>query len=288
MLLATMGKGGAGKSVVTGTLARVLARRGRRVLVLDSDPLPGITYSLGAQPPEEAPLTAAVEPGTNRRWKYVDGVGAVRAVQRYATDAPDGVRVLQIPKTSRENVAQQDAAVNAFYMTVQRLQRAEAFREWVILGDLPAGARQIALGWAPYAEHVLLVVEPTWQSMLTARRIARVAALAEPSPRVSLVVSKATGEGDERAVSDVLRLPVLEVVPADEDVREAERAGVAVLDYAPECAAVRAIERLADRLEAAHGPRAMPKGAAPPTPCGCGAPPRERRRSSRPASPAGR
>lgn len=285
MLLATVGKGGAGKSVLTGTLARVLARRGRRVLVLDSDPLPGITYSLGAQPPDEAPLTAAVERGDNRRWKYVEGVGAVRAVQRYATDAPDRVRVLQIPKTSRANLARQDAAVNAFYMTVQRLRRAEAFRDWVILGDLPAGPRQIALGWATYAEHVLLVVEPTWQSMLTARRIARVAARAEPQPRVSLVVSKATCDEDERRVSDFLALPVLATVPVDEDVRAAERAGVAVLDHAPECAAVRAIERLADRLEAAHGPRAMPEGAPPPAPCGCGAPPRPRRRASKSAPP---
>jgi cellulose biosynthesis protein BcsQ len=35
--LATAGKGGAGKSVLAGTLARILARRGHRVLAVDSD-----------------------------------------------------------------------------------------------------------------------------------------------------------------------------------------------------------------------------------------------------------
>ncbi len=32
-----VGKGGAGKSVISGTMARVLARDGNRVLALDSD-----------------------------------------------------------------------------------------------------------------------------------------------------------------------------------------------------------------------------------------------------------
>lgn len=284
MLLAVVGKGGAGKSLLSGTLARVLARRGRRVLALDSDSMPGISFSLGALPPEAPPLTAAVELGADRRWRYVKGMGAVRAVQRCATEAPDGVRLLQVGKTSRDGPAQREASVNAFYMTVHRLEHAAAFRDWVIVGDLPAGVRQVALDWAPYADHFLLVVEPTWQSMLTARRLKRIAAGARPAARVSLVVNKAIDPGDARRVSDFLGLPALQVVPVDEDVRAAERHGVAVLDSAPSCAAVRAIERLADRLEASSASRSAPEGPAPPMPCGCGAPPRPTRRGAQEAA----
>ncbi|MDP8932341.1 MAG: AAA family ATPase, partial [Actinomycetota bacterium] len=42
MRVAFVGKGGSGKSALAGTLARALARRGESVLVLDSDPMPGL------------------------------------------------------------------------------------------------------------------------------------------------------------------------------------------------------------------------------------------------------
>ncbi len=45
-----VGKGGAGKSVIAGTIARLAARDGARVLALDSDPLPGLSLSLGSGP----------------------------------------------------------------------------------------------------------------------------------------------------------------------------------------------------------------------------------------------
>ena len=50
MRLAIVGKGGAGKSAICGTLARTLARRGHRVLALDVDRLPGLALSLGLAP----------------------------------------------------------------------------------------------------------------------------------------------------------------------------------------------------------------------------------------------
>ena len=249
MRIAVVGKGGAGKSVITATLARTLARRGRRVLALDSDPLPGLSYSLGVDPPDEPPLLAATERREDRRWHFVRGIGPARAVQRFSIDAPDGVRLLQIGKTTREGMAPVLGATQAFYMTIHGLDRVAHLRDWVVVGDLPAGPRQVAFEWAPYARHFLLVVEPTWQSMLTSRRIARLVATTHPDAEVSLIVNKSTGPRDEEQVAKVLGLPVLQAVPVDEGVRSAELAGAALLDHAPDSAAVRAIEALAGRLE---------------------------------------
>jgi Flp pilus assembly CpaE family ATPase len=86
--------------------------------------------------------------------------------------------------------------------------------------------------------------------MMTARRIRRIASGARPGARISLAVNKSRDEGDAARVGTFLELPVLEVVPADEGIRRAERAGVAPLDHAPDSPAVAAIERLAARLEA--------------------------------------
>jgi len=247
--LAVVGKGGAGKSVVAGTLARCIARRGRRVLALDSDTLPGLAFTIGADAPPVPPLNAAAERGEDRRWRFVAGVGPVRAVQRYTTDAPDGIRLLQLGKTGREGQAPFMAATNAFFMTVHGLDRARSLREWAFIGDLPAGPRQIAFGWAPYARRLLLVVEPTWQSMLTARRVGRIARARELDIDLWLVVNKAAGSADARRVGDFLDLPVRATVPHDEAVRDAERAGAALIDHAPTCPTVVVIEDLAEQLE---------------------------------------
>jgi len=250
MRIAVVGKGGAGKSVVSANLARLLARRGHRVLALDSDTLPGLSLSLGADVPAEPPLNDAAEQNEKGRWRLKPGIGPVRAVQRFSTAAPDGVRLLQIGKTDRRGLAANRASHNAFYQVIHRLDDAASLRDWVILGDLPAGARQTAFDWAPYAERFLLVVEPTWQSMLTARRITRVAASMREGAQFSLVVNKAAQAGDAERVQEFLGLAAIAVVPVDDDVRSAERAGVALLDHAPDSAAVRAIELLAHALDA--------------------------------------
>ncbi len=250
MRLAVVGKGGAGKSLVAGTLARLLARRGRRVLALDSDPVPGLAFSLGAEAPAAPPLEAAVRRGADMRWRFVDGVGPVRAVQRYSTPAPDGVRLLQAGKSGPRGRPPLMGAINAFWMTVHGLGSAPALRDWVLVGDLPAGSYQAAYDWAPYAERFVLVAEPTWQSLLTARRIARIVTSARPGVGVSLVVNKVSGPDDAPRVGAFLGLPVLAALPFDEGVRTAELQGVALLDVAPDGPVVRAIEQLTERLAA--------------------------------------
>jgi len=47
MKLAVAGKGGSGKTSVSGTMARLLARRGHRVLAIDGDSNPNLALTLG-------------------------------------------------------------------------------------------------------------------------------------------------------------------------------------------------------------------------------------------------
>jgi CO dehydrogenase maturation factor len=48
--LAVAGKGGSGKTSISGTLARVLARGGNRVLAIDGDSNPNLALTLGIPP----------------------------------------------------------------------------------------------------------------------------------------------------------------------------------------------------------------------------------------------
>ena len=47
MKLVIAGKGGSGKTSISGTMARVLARDGRRVLAIDGDSNPNLALTLG-------------------------------------------------------------------------------------------------------------------------------------------------------------------------------------------------------------------------------------------------
>lgn len=246
--IAVAGKGGAGKSLVAGTLARLLAREGRRVLVLDSDTAPGVSFSLGADPPDDPPLRIAVRRDDGGRWRFAAGFGPVRAVQRCSVAAPEGVRLLSLGKTGPAGVAALAAPTNAFHLTVHGLERSASLREWALVGDLPAGPRQIAFDWAPYARTLLLVVEPTAQSMLTARRIRRIALARRPATEVALAVNKSAGPADARRVSRFLELPVAAHLPLDDTVHTAERAGRPLLDHAPGSPVVGVLEALAHRL----------------------------------------
>jgi len=229
-------------------MARVLARDGSRVLALDSDLLPGLSLSLGAGPdPAQPPLREAAEKDEDGRWRLKKGIGPVRAVRRYATDAPDGIRLLSCGKTPREGLEPIMGSVNAFYRVVHRLEGARTFDDWALVGDLPAGPRQVAFGWAPYAETFVAVVQPTAQSALAARRVVRVARMREGA-RAVFVANRVTGPADVRHVEELVGESVLAAVPADEGVARAERLGIAPIDHAPGSPAVAEIERLVAAL----------------------------------------
>ena len=244
--IVVVGKGGAGKSVVAATMARILARRGRRVLALDTDTVPGLALSLGAASAYPPPLAGAVEQADAGSWRLKEGIGPVRAVQRFSTPAPDGVRVLEIGDHPASGVGSVTPSVQAFYQVIHGLPEAKALRAWTMIGDHPAGPRQTAHDWAPYADTLLVVAEPTWKSALTARRLAELAS--EREAAAFAVATKVTSSGDAKRVAEIVGLPVVATIPADEAVLESDRLGIALVDHAPPCAAVRAIERLVDGL----------------------------------------
>jgi CO dehydrogenase maturation factor len=58
MKLAVAGKGGAGKTTIAGTLARVMAERGHRVVAIDDDSNPNLALTVGVDRGAAAGLAA--------------------------------------------------------------------------------------------------------------------------------------------------------------------------------------------------------------------------------------
>ncbi len=122
--------------------------------------------------------------------------------------------------------------------------------EDVCILDTEASPEHLARGTARYADAMLAVVEPYYKSLETGRRMA-VLARDLGLERVALVANKIRDDRDLAAVQEFAQANGLEiagVIPFDEEMPEAERAGIAPLDHAPEAAAVTAIGELAHRV----------------------------------------
>src|SRR5579864_2769082 len=83
MRIAIAGKGGAGKTTIAATLARVLARRGYAVTALDDDPNPNLAIALGVPRDsvarlERLPEEVLEERSDARGEREPDGVGLLR------------------------------------------------------------------------------------------------------------------------------------------------------------------------------------------------------------------
>ncbi len=244
MRVAFVGKGGSGKSALAGIFARELARRGEEVLVLDSDPMPGLAFSIGVDATDAGIPDEAVEenPDQGPRYRLREGLTAEEAVERYAAIGPDGVRVLQFGKL-RGHIAPFVPSQFAFRQIIRELPAGR----WHIVGDLPGGTRQPFLGWGDYARTMLVVVEPSAKSLLSARRLARLA-LTENAPQVVAVANKVRGPRDAAHVAERSGLQIAAVVPYDEQFAEAERRGVPPIEHAPHSAAVQAVQSLVEWL----------------------------------------
>lgn len=241
MRLAFVGKGGSGKSTIVGAFARQLARTGDRTLVLDSDVMPGLAASLGIDVgddpiPDEA-VTARED--DDRRFRLRDGLTAEQAVAVYAHRGPDGVLLLQMGKLRHGGAWTLAASQHAYRQIVRELPHDG----WHLVGDLPGGTRQPFMGWAGFADTIVAIVEPTVKSFVTARRLARLADMPD-GPAVVAIANKVAGGDDVERIGAEVGLRVVGAVPDDASVRAADRAGVALVDHAPDSPAVMAISSI--------------------------------------------
>ena len=96
MKIAVAGKGGVGKTTVSGTVARALAQRGQDVIALDADVNPMLGISLGLGPEETDRLVAARQALDAGELDHEPTAAGL--VETFGADAPDGVRLVVVSR----------------------------------------------------------------------------------------------------------------------------------------------------------------------------------------------
>lgn len=248
MKLAIAGKGGSGKTSISGTMARSLGRSGYQVLAIDGDSNPNLALTLGVDPGlmDDVPT---LPPDLIRRSS--DGIELTRPFEEVAAShglaAPDGVSLLVMALPQHADTG----CLCSMHATVRTLIEAAPTgdRDMTIL-DTEASPEHLSRGTAKYADAMLAVVEPYFKSLETGRRMA---ALARDLglEDVKLVANKVRDERELEAVrefADAHEIEVAGVVPFDDQMRQAERASKSPLDFDPEAPAVLAIGELAEKI----------------------------------------
>lgn len=237
MKLVVAGKGGVGKTTVSGTVARAMARAGHEVVALDADGNPMLGVSLGVGPEEADRLVAvrqALDEGDVDHEPTVEGM-----VDTFGSDAPDSVRLVVASRIDRPDPGCPCCGVSAN----QLLQELEGAGR-VVLADLEAGLGTI-FRMGEDADVILVVANPTTKALEVARRAVEVAA---GKARIIVVANRVRDDGDVEAVRAVAGEHEVIAVPEDPDIARADRDGVAPIDLAPDAPAVRTLIELADRL----------------------------------------
>ena len=118
--------------------------------------------------------------------------------------------------------------------------------------DMEAGLEHLSRGTTRSSDTMLVVAEPYFKSLETARRAYELAKELG-IPRVFVVANKSRGPRDEEAIRTFCErnhLDLLAAVSFDETVLEAELGGAAVLDVNAQTSSVVQIQRLADLIAA--------------------------------------
>ncbi|MFW9831611.1 MAG: ArsA-related P-loop ATPase [Candidatus Thorarchaeota archaeon] len=258
MKLAVAGKGGVGKTLVAGTLARFLGREQIRVLAVDADPTPTLATTLGI-PPEIAekiiPLTEndkLVQERTGMDKQTYGGMFKLNPhvsdlAEKFGVQGPDNVTLL-IAGTVTIGGAGCMCPAGALLKALIRhliIGSDEAF-----VMDLEAGIENLGRGTTRGMDALIVVVEPGQTSLSTVGRIKKLAKDISVDT-VFAVANKVMDETDQQAIETTLQklqIPLLISIPFDRAIRQANLEGKAPLDYAPEAPAVKAIHALIPEL----------------------------------------
>jgi CO dehydrogenase maturation factor len=234
MKIAVSGKGGVGKSTIAAAISLTLAGRGQKVLALDADPDANLASALGIPASVKiSPVSAEMKLIEERTGVTVNEYGKVFKLNPEVSDIAEkfavnhnGVSLVTIGAANKGG-AGCACPENAFIKTL--VMDLVLYKGETLVMDMEAGIEHLGRSTAMGVDVLVVVVEPGQRSIDCANTIIKMGAEIGLN-RYILVGNKIVSSDDKKYIFEQLGKPDMIFMPYSNNIREADRDGVSVLD----------------------------------------------------------
>ena len=268
MKIATVGKGGSGKTTIAGTLARFFSKNGHKVLAIDGDPNPNLALTLGMSR-NDADEINYIPPSIMEMVKDDDGslklvmsVTKKEFLSTFAASAPENIDLIVMGKPA-DGSAGSGCMCSSHRAIRGVITEMSDYGEFTIT-DMEAGLEHLKRGTAANVDTMLVVIEPYYRSLEAGERTASLAKELE-IPNIFMVANKVKTDADKAAIDQFCQkhdLPIIGYIPLEEKFMEAERQEKAPIDFDSKSPGAKAIYnislKLAELGTRTHPPKPIP------------------------------
>lgn len=233
--IAIAGKGGVGKSTVVALLANAMSGAGHRVLVLDSDESnPGLQRLLGFDSLQAKPLLdllerfSSAENKAETEWLNRDEIHSKDIPGEYILER-DGLKFLMVGKIEDPFQGCACSMADVARMFIQKLALED---KEVVLIDMEAGVESFGRGMERGVDTVLIIVEPSFESLALAEKVSYMAEGIGVN-RIRAVLNKIPSASIEKKIKEELekrKIKTAGTIYLDAKISEAGLVGEAIPD----------------------------------------------------------
>jgi CO dehydrogenase maturation factor len=232
--VAVCGKGGVGKSTITVLLANTLIKKGFSVLVLDTDESnPGLSrmFGFGEEPQPLITLLSRFSSGDSSpdsEWLQREKITISEIPSEYILSRGE-LKFIMVGKILDPF---QGCACSMADMTRDLMGKLNVGEKEVVLVDMEAGIESFGRGVERYMDTVLIIVEPSFESMALADKI-NYMAKGMGIIRVRAILNKVPSEKTQEKITEELNKRNIQsagTVFFDPELNEAGFEGIAIVD----------------------------------------------------------
>ncbi|MHA1693936.1 MAG: nucleotide-binding protein [Candidatus Helarchaeota archaeon] len=252
--IAIVGKGGVGKTTIAGTLSRLFARNGYRVIAIDADPSMNLSTAIGISNED----LKKIKPISEQKKIIEERAGTQGGVfvlnpkvddlpDKFQVIGPDGVRLLVMGtvQTPASGCMCPDNALIRALIYHLILETKD-----VVILDMVAGIEHLGRGTAKAVDAMIIVVEPGNRSIVLAKTI-RDLASELGIKKIFLVGNKISSDFELNFIKNKakeLGIEVLSNIPLDQKIKEADLKSIAPIDNDENSKGIEVIKYLYEQI----------------------------------------